>query len=140
MTSVSRLSGPPEKGVKKIAHAIYHIVSRKSDAKLQPHRKPAKCFQKKVRNLTSVNNPIAYFTAIRQKPAEIEPPALYSQDGARHHGPCPILIYIIMSSDQNNDSCRGSSPGWGGIEPSSAQSMSSIAGIVGSSCKAGSAS
>ena len=39
---------PPEKGVKKIAHAIFHIVSRKSVAKLQPHRKLTKYSDKKV--------------------------------------------------------------------------------------------
>jgi hypothetical protein len=36
------LRTPPGKGVKKIAHAIFHIVSRKSVAKLQPPGKPAK--------------------------------------------------------------------------------------------------
>ena len=36
---------PPEKGVKKIAHAIFHIVSRKSVAKLQPLQKLTKFFE-----------------------------------------------------------------------------------------------
>ena len=37
-----RHNRPPEKGVKKIAHAICHIVSRKSDAKLLPPYKLTK--------------------------------------------------------------------------------------------------
>jgi hypothetical protein len=56
MISVSRLSGPPEKGVKKIAHAIYHIVSRKSVAKLQPHFILTKYFCDFLSKITFVKN------------------------------------------------------------------------------------
>ena len=48
MISVLRPLTRSEKGVKKIAHAIYHIVSRKSVAKLQPHRKLTKYSDEKV--------------------------------------------------------------------------------------------
>ena len=48
MIAALRPAGRSEKGVKKIAHAIYHIVSRKSVAKLQPLRKLTKYSDKKV--------------------------------------------------------------------------------------------
>ena len=48
MNEAFRHTRPPQKGVKKIAHAIYHLVSRKSVAKLQPPRKLTKYSEEKV--------------------------------------------------------------------------------------------
>ena len=43
------------KGVKKYAHAIYHLVSRKSDAKLQPLPKLTKYFPNYFLKITFFN-------------------------------------------------------------------------------------
>jgi len=56
MISASRDDDPIDKASKKTAHSIHASREPKSDAKLQPHRIPAKYFDKKIYYLTLINN------------------------------------------------------------------------------------
>ena len=60
---------PPHKASKKTAHSIIASREPKSDAKLQPPRKPAKHFGENFSKITSFNRNMAFLGRFRPKNA-----------------------------------------------------------------------
>ena len=110
MISASRQKDRPKKASKKSLTQFEPSCEPKSDAKLLPHRKPTKYFDKKISKITLINNllvifghfcPISAFSAmLRQAQNE----GRFQHKGAARVEPLLYIYIHSITNHQNSES------------------------------------